>query len=975
MLSIKKMRIPLINAFLLLQTICTHGQNTIGIPQIINFNKNDFKAGTQTWDIDQDRKGRMYFANNEGLLTYDGTFWKLHPLPNKTIMRSIAIDEKGIIYAGGQGEMGYFAPTERGFLKYTSLTPLLPAKERSFADVWDIEIIGESVFFRASDRMIIELKNNAISLHPPISGWQFMKKMGDILYAQDQQNGLYLYKNNVWHQAANNHLLSGSIISGMIQRSNESSLILTYNKKSLILRGDSLSNNSGFEGPASAFNFFKVTEMNKGEFVAATTAEGCLIIKNDGKFVQKISRKEGLQNNNVISVFLDKDKNLWAGLNNGISFIAYNSAIKYITPNNENEAAGFSTKIFNNKLFIGSSDGCYAAELSPQNKDLSFLRSNFGLVGNSSGQVWRLEEVNQHLLMGHNNGCFDIIGNQAKLISKDAGWTFLPTSPVPPAQNILTGTYSGLKMLSFNNGQFGDKGNLQGLYESLRFLTSDNEGNIWASHPYRGIYKISISADGKKYSTKLFTEKDGLPSNLDNHVFKIKNRVIFGTIAGVYEFDVPNNRFVISNFLQPILGNTEVRYMYEDGQGNIWFCSGKKIGMIDFAGGKTNPKPIYFSEITGQILSGFENIYAFDRSNVFIGSEKGVIHLNYEKYKANKLTLNIMLGNVRAIGKSDSTIFGGYFKYGPLAKTNDNSKHSISLSSNFNAFHFEYSSPGFGVQKNIEYSYRLEGYENNWSNWSNKTEKDYTNLPAGSYVFHVKAHDNLGNESEEINYVFNIQSPWYKSIWAYLCYLIIIAFAIREYSLWQKKKLLRQKSIYEEKQRQMSVVHQLEIEQNEKEIIRLKNEKLEAEIMLKTKELADTSMQLVERSDALSKVKDELQKLYKNTSENHDIKKTIHLLNDIEKNSASWEKFAVHFDEINNNFLKNLKSHFPKLTNTDLKVCAYLQLNLASKEIAQLMNITVRGVEISRYRLRKKLGLNTEQSISEFLDQYKEEKS
>ncbi|MEY4740028.1 MAG: hypothetical protein RLZZ05_1412, partial [Bacteroidota bacterium] len=727
--------------------------------------------------------------------------------------------------------------------------------------------------------------------------------------------------------------------------------------------------------PASDFNFSKVTEINKGEFIAATTTDGCLIMKNDGKFVQKISRKEGLQNNNVISVFLDRDKNLWAGLNNGISFIAYNSAIKYITPNKENEAAGFSAKIFNNKLFIGSSDGCYSAELSPQNKDLSFLRSNFSLVGNSSGQVWRLEEVNQHLLMGHNNGCFDIIGNQAKLISRDAGWTFLPTSPVPPAQNILTGTYSGLKMLTFNNGQFSDKGNLEGLYESLRFLTADSEGNIWASHPYRGIYKISISADGKKYITRLFTEKDGLPSTLDNHVYKIKNRVIFGTNAGAYEFDAPTSRFIPSNFLQPIIGKNEVRYMNEDGQGNIWFCSGKKIGVIDFAEGNSIPKPFYFSEITGQILSGFENIYAFDKANIFIGSEKGVIHLNYEKYKANKLTLNMMLGNVRAIGKTDSTIFGGYFNDGSATETTNKIIPSIGLVSNFNAFHFEYSSPSFGVQKNIEYSYRLDGYEKNWSNWSNKTEKEYTNLSAGSYVFHVKAHDNLGNESDEIKYNFSIQSPWYKSIWAYIFYLIIIALGIRKYGDWQKKKLLRQKSIYEKKQRQMSVEHQLEMEQNEKEIIRLKNEKLEAEIMLKTKELVDTSMQLVERSDALSKVKEELQKLYKNTNENHDIKKTIHLLNDIEKNSASWEKFAVHFDEINNNFLKNLKSHFPKLTNTDLKVCAYLQLNLASKEIAQLMNITVRGVEISRYRLRKKLGLTTEQSIAEFLDQYKEDKN
>ena len=180
-------------AFLVLQALCINGQNTIGIPQIINFNKNDFRAGTQTWDIDQDSKGRMYFANNEGLLTYDGTFWKLHPLPNKTIMRSIAIDKNGIIYAGGQGEMGYFVPNERGFLKYISLTPLLPAKERSFADIWEIEIVGESVFFRASERMIMELRNKAISFHPPISGWQFMKKMGTILFFYTSHIRFHIY--------------------------------------------------------------------------------------------------------------------------------------------------------------------------------------------------------------------------------------------------------------------------------------------------------------------------------------------------------------------------------------------------------------------------------------------------------------------------------------------------------------------------------------------------------------------------------------------------------------------------------------------------------------------------------------------------------------------------------------------------------------------------------------------------------------
>ncbi|MGF6846552.1 hypothetical protein QFZ51_001787 [Chitinophaga sp. W3I9] len=158
-------------------------------------------------------------------------------------------------------------------------------------------------------------------------------------------------------------------------------------------------------------------------------------------------------------------------------------------------------------------------------------------------------------------------------------------------------------------------------------------------------------------------------------------------------------------------------------------------------------------------------------------------------------------------------------------------------------------------------------------------------------------------------------------------------------------------------------------EKNEKEIIKLQNEKLANEIHFKNNALADASMHLVERGDALVKVKDILASVYKKNGNNPEIKNALLLLNDVEKNNDNWDQFAAHFDEINNNFLKKLKSKFPALTNTDLKVCAYLQLKLSTKEIAQLMAISVRGVEIKRYRLRKKLNLLTEQSMTDFLNE------
>ena len=129
----------------------TDGQNTVGFPLVINYNKLDFHGGAQTWNIAQDRRGIMYFANNEGLMSFDGTYWKIYPLPNGTIVRSIAfVDDR--IYVGGQGELGYFQPDSGGVLRYTSLVGLLPAAQRLLPIYGMCVCLGEVRIFSGQQR-------------------------------------------------------------------------------------------------------------------------------------------------------------------------------------------------------------------------------------------------------------------------------------------------------------------------------------------------------------------------------------------------------------------------------------------------------------------------------------------------------------------------------------------------------------------------------------------------------------------------------------------------------------------------------------------------------------------------------------------------------------------------------------------------------------------------------------------------------
>jgi len=939
---------------LLALVVEVRGQNTIGLPLIVNYNKADFHGGAQTWDIGQDKNGYMYFANNEGLLSFDGMYWKAYPLPNRTIMRSLAIENQRI-YAGGQGEIGLFEPDGTGFLRYTSLVDLLPANSRKFADVWDIKVLGGAVFFRTTDR-IFELRNNSFRVYSPQSEWQFMAVGGQELFAQDRGNGLLHYLNGQWAPLANNHLLDHQMVSGILSMGADSLIVSTITSEAFFVHNDSLYPWHLYgDARLPGTTIFKTTRLNATEFVAATTSEGCLIMNFAGKLIQSLSRREGLQNNMVLCSYVDRDGNLWTGLNNGISLIAYNAAIKYIRPNNENEVAGFSARIYHNALYIGSSDGAYVAPVSANQKDLSFSKGVFSPIRNSEGQVWRLDEVNEQLMMGLHRGTFVLRDGAAEAVSPEASWTFLPLSPVAPSRYVVAGTYTGLKLLDFLAGRFGDLGDPKGNYESYRYLAMDNNDIIWASHPYRGVYQLRLAADRKTFTSRLFTSKDGLPSDLNNFVFLVNNRIVFATVKGAYEWDGATQRFVPSSFLAPVFGQMELRYLHEDAGGNIWFVNGKRLGVAALTGGRY--AITWFPEVTGEILSGFENVYPYNNENVFISSEKGIIHLNYEKYIHSQVDMTVLLGTVRIPGNPDSTIAGGYYQ-----------RVAPRLPAQFNSYHFEFSTPNYWLHKNIEFSYKLDGYDNEWSAWSRRTEKDYTNLANGKYVFCVKARDNLGNESEAASYAFFIDPPFYKTIWAWTAYALLFLLLIYGVRRAQARKLRRQRQTFEEQQARIIAVHNLQIEKSEKEIIKLQNEKLAQEVLLKKKELADASMHLVEREDALSRVKDELKKLYKKTGNNHDVKSALQLLHGMEKNSSNWDQFASHFNEISNDFLQKLKTRYPMLTNSDLKVCAYLQLNLSSKEIAQLMNISIRGVEMSRYRIRKKLNLPQEQGLHEFLN-------
>lgn len=943
-----------------------YSQNTIGLPDVINYSKESYGAGLQNWDFKQDKNGIIYVANNEGMLSFDGKYWKLYPLPNKTIVRSVEIGEDNRIYAGGQDEIGYFTPAKNGQLQYHSLISSIAEKDKSFGDVWDIVSFKKDVFFRSSNK-IFKLTNDAVASFNPAGEWSYLGVCNDRIYARDFKTGLSVFENDTWNPLSlKSDIPVNDPVTGILSINKDSALITTLKNGLFVL------SNSGIKKMLSTNDelfknerVYAATLINKEWVALASSNSGIYIIDFKGNIIQSFSGKEGLQNNNVLSIFLDKHSNLWLGLDNGIDLISYNSAIKQINPGLLN-ASGYTAIISKNLLFAGTSNALYSVVLQPM-KDLSFSKGNFLPVKNTKGQVWGLADINNQLLMGHHDGAFNIKDNAAQLISSNQGfWNFVPTSQTFPSPQMLCGYYYGLAFFDFNNDRFIQSKILPGFTESSRFVVIDKDDNIWVSHPYHGLYKLSKNSTGE-YATYIYTEKEGLPSSLNNHVYKIKNEVLVATDKGIFVYNPSTNSFEASPFYEKLLGHQSIRYLKEDKAGNVWFVHEKTLGVADLSG--KEPAIFYLPELYNKMNSGFEFIYSVDENNIFLGAEKGFYHINYEKYKNNVPQLQVQVRSVRIIHKSDSLIFGGY--YNDVNEKQIQQENNIpKIQSNWKTIRLEFSSPLFGYQSNLEYSFRLKGFNSNWSEWTKRTEKEYTNLPPGGYLFEVKVRNNLGNESEVASYFFNILPPWYLTIWAGMLYLIIFCTGLYMLYVWLNKKFRLQRSKYEEEQKRLLYIHELEINKTESELVALRNEKLEADINFKNSELASSAMHLVKKGELLGKIKNELSQVMKELDNPHaitELKKMTRSLSEDDNMDKEWENFTKHFDKVHSDFVVGLKERHPGISGNEIKLCTYLRMNLSTKEIAQLMNISVRGVEISRYRLRKKLAIPSERNLFDYL--------
>jgi DNA-binding CsgD family transcriptional regulator len=436
---------------------------------------------------------------------------------------------------------------------------------------------------------------------------------------------------------------------------------------------------------------------------------------------------------------------------------------------------------------------------------------------------------------------------------------------------------------------------------------------------------------------------------------------------GAFKYDEQKDTIVVSDYFNTFFSNQKINYAIEDKFGNIWHYGNYTLGAkLIKPDGSYKDVTMPFKHLQGKFIEGFQYIYPLDANNYLISYENGFIHYNAEQPENQQKPFSLYLGNVE-LSKSDSSIFKGH-----LFTNNDNNIPSFNFKDN--SIHFYYSAVHFENPYKVEFSTYLEGYDAEWSNWQIRYDREFTNLREGNYSFHIKARNVYGVETDTLRYSFYINPPWTRTNTAYFLYLLatlilisLLIFSIRKRIAFLKlreERLQKQKFIEREKELQKEAL------EAEKEIIRMRNDHLQEKIKHKDKELANSTMETIKKNKFLISLKTDMQK---NNTEIKSLvakannKKLIRKIDNEINSENNWKVFETHFGNVHDDFLTKLKHQYPQISPAELRLCACLRMNISSKEIATLLNISLRGVEASRYRLRKALDLDRAINLTDFI--------
>lgn len=888
------------------------------LPFVENYNKSNYQGDNQIWSIAQGNDGAMYFANNYYLLRYDGVKWEKYSLPNKTIIRSVMVDGDRI-YTGSYKEFGYWFRKE-GKMHYVSISKDKKVfDENNNEEIWKIFKFNNKIYFQSFNGIFLYdgkvIKEKKFSF---LVSYCFV--VDNQLLVASVEKGIYKMNDSRFEKIEGWSILENNVIHA-IEKHRNKTYIFTKKNGVYVEEKNIL---SAWDSPLNAI--LKAANINVAKFIKnnkliiGTANKGVYIFDLNSGSYKNINRNNVLMNNSILSIGQDKENDLWLGLDNGIAHIEVNSPISIFYDNSGVLGSVYSVASTPKGYLMASNHGVFKYE----DKQLS-------LIPNTQGQAWNISKINNKYLIGHNEGTFIYEnGLFSKLSTINGGWNLAKSSI---NNSYLQATYSGVIIYNDAN-DLDQKIVIKGVLKPIKYVAQNRKNEIWAADNNRGLYRILYNDAYKTTNVENVTQRSKISNDFGVKIFEFRNEILFLINKSWYTYNsitnqLEENELFNTNFKNVLnivsIDENHFLILQEGLLYHIYANDSKFIRNII-------QEKYYKGKIINDNLKVFKN-----KDNYLLNLDDGFISLQL-KYKNKQPT------NIKIEAFNDDILVEN------KSKIKHNSELRIHVISGI-----------YGATR-PDLFYKINGTKEFIP--VNEGLIILNNLNSGSHDVTIYLNDGL-HYNKVSNFQFIVEKAWYFSFWMILVYLIVIGMILYLYYKWNKMKYIQKLKLQEEELKHQKKILEMELKaENKLNIQEYEKHILELELQSKSSEVAGKSLSIAKQSEMIENIQGILDSETDFNKLKSEIKKAIKI-NAVNKHE--WETFESNLNQIHNEFIINLSKKFPNLTSKDVKLCIYLKMNLSSKEIAPMMNISFRGVELHRYRLRKKLNLNQEENLSKFL--------
>lgn len=888
------------------------------LPFVENYNKSDYQGDNQIWNVAQGNDKAMYFANNHYLLRYDGVVWEKYSLPNKTIIRSILI-EGDRIYSGSYKEFGYWF-REKGKMKYVSITRNLRLfDEKDNEEIWKIFRFNGSLYFQSfNDVFIYDGKHIKKIKFPFLISYCFV--VDSSLYVASVNKGLFRMNGSKISNPKGWDILKNTVVHA-IEKYKGKTYIFTQKKGVFIAENGGLipwKNPLNETLKANGINVAKFIKNNK--LVVGTGNKGVYIYDFNNQTYKNIDRNNVLMNNSVLCIGFDKEEDLWLGLDNGIAHVEINSPISFFYDNSGILGSVYSVATTNKGYLIASNHGIF-----------EFNSGNFKMLSNTQGQGWNITKIGNKYIIGHNDGtfCYEN-GVLSKINNISGGWN-LSKSMIN--DTYFQSTYSGILVYD-DVSQLTANKMINDLSKPIKYVAQNKKNEIWAADNYRGLYRVQFDDHYKTKKIENITQQSKIKNDFGVKIFEFRDEILFLINNVWYTFNAISNKLEENELFNTNFKN--ISDVVAIDQDHFIVLQEGILYHIYAHDNKFVWNIIQEKYYKGKLIN--ENLRIFRSQNHYLMNlDDGFISLQLEYQNKQNKGVRVEAHNNDELLANDEKI-----------------KHNTELRINVISGIYGASKPNLFYQIN-------KG--KNYIPISNGAIV-LNNLSSGSHSVVIFKHDGA-NYDKVSSFDFRVAQPWYFSFWMILLYLLIIGAVLFFYYKWNKLRYIQKLKLQAEELKHQREILEMELKaENELNVQEYEKHILELELQTKSSEVAGKSLSIAKQSEMIDNIQNILNSEKDFNKLKSEIRKAIKIN---EVNKHEWEIFETNLNQIHNEFIINLSKKFPNLTPKDIKLCVYLKMNLSSKEIAPMMNISFRGVELHRYRLRKKLNLTQDENLSKFL--------